>query len=202
MKNINILILTFFVFLIACNTKPNESKEINKIPRATSSEISDTSIFNIEHQLRNQFSDTIQFKDFSGKPTIMALVYTTCTFSCPRIIADMREVEAAIPEDKASEINFVLISIDPEVDQPDTLKAFMIANEMDENRWTLLNGTNDQIQDIAAVIGFKYKKSSLMDYAHSNLITVFDQNGNWLLQTEGFGGDKQEIVDVLLNALK
>ena len=201
MKKLNTLLTIFFVLLIACNTKQKDSKK-DKDSIDSNIEISETSIFNIEHHLRNQFSDTIQFKDFAGKPTIMAMVYTTCTFSCPRIIADMREVEAAIPKDKVNKINFVLISIDPDIDQPDTLKSFMIANEMDENRWTLLNGTNDQIQDIAAVLGFKYKKSSLMDYAHSNLITEFDKNGNWLLQTEGFGGDKKELINMLLTQLE
>ncbi|MEZ5022445.1 MAG: SCO family protein [Chitinophagales bacterium] len=132
---------------------------------------------------------------------MVAMIYTSCNFSCPLIVADMREIESLVPEDKVNDINFVLISIDPTVDQPDTLKAFMLKNQMDENRWTLLTGTEDQIQDIAAVLGFKYKKSSLMDYAHSNLITEFDKNGNWLNQTEGFDSDKAAIVEILLKNL-
>ncbi|MCB0502103.1 MAG: SCO family protein [Bacteroidetes bacterium] len=201
MKNsIYIFVVALATIFVSCQSNAHRDQH-NLIPEEQVDSFPETSIFNIEHKWLNQFGDTIQLKDLAGQPIVMAMIYTSCNFSCPRIVADMREIESLVPNDQVDDIHFVLISIDPEVDQPDTLKAFMIKNVMDENRWTLLTGTTDQIQDIAAVLGFKYKKSTLMDYAHSNLITEFDKQGNWLHQTEGFDGDKKEIVRILLEAL-
>ncbi|MEZ5008772.1 MAG: SCO family protein [Chitinophagales bacterium] len=201
MKNFTYLLL-LTVVLVFWSCQPNQTKNNDtELPTQQANDIPETSIFNIEHKWLNQFGDTVQFKDLAGQPFVVAMIYTSCNFSCPLIVADMREIESLVPEDKVNDINFVLISIDPTVDQPDTLKAFMLKNQMDEKRWTLLTGTEDQIQDIAAVLGFKYKKSSLMDYAHSNLITEFDKNGNWLNQTEGFDSDKAAIVEILLKNL-
>ncbi len=203
MKNYIYLIFGMAILLTCCQNKEQVHNIQEQIIEQDPSDlvIPETSIFNIEDTWKNQYNENFQFKDLAGKPSIMAMIYTSCQFSCPRIVADMREIESLVPKEKVNDINFVLISIDPEVDQPDTLKSFMIKNDMEPSRWTLLTGSKEQIQDIAAVLGFKYKKSSLMDYAHSNLITEFDKKGNWLHQTEGFGNDKAEIVEVLIKAL-
>jgi protein SCO1/2 len=74
----------------------------------------------------------------------------------------------------------------------------MKREQMDEKYWTMLTGTETKIRELAAVLGFKYKKTSLMDYAHSNLISVLNPNGEIVEQIDGFGSDKKEIIEKAL----
>lgn len=196
MNNVKYLIVVSLLLLGACNGEIQTGDGAED--SAVNSEISETSIFNLEHKWLNQNADSFQLAQLQGRPSVVAMIYTHCNFSCPRIVADMREIESLVPKDKLNDVNFVLISIDPENDRPDTLLRFLNENEMDPAHWILLTGEINQVEDMAAVLGFKYKKSTAMDFAHSNLITAFDANGEQIMQTEGFGSAKQEMVDRLL----
>ena len=68
----------------------------------------------------------------------MVMIYTTCKAACPRLVADMRNIESQIPEELLNKLQFILVSIDPETDTPERLKEFAIENKMDDNHWTFL----------------------------------------------------------------
>lgn len=159
---------------------------------------SDESIFNLTSDWENQNGDTVQLKVVAGKPTILSMIYTHCEYSCPLITADMKELHSLIPDKRKDQVNFLIVSIDPIHDRPDTLSRFMKKEEMDEKYWTMLTGTETKIRELAAVLGFKYKKSSLMDYAHSNLITVLNPKGEIVQQINGFDSDKEKIINEVL----
>ncbi|MFA7327287.1 MAG: SCO family protein [Candidatus Kapaibacterium sp.] len=159
---------------------------------------SDESIFNLTSDWENQNRDTVQLKVVAGKPTILAMIYTHCEYSCPLITADMKKLHSLIPDKRKDQVNFLIVSIDPIHDRPDTLSRFMKKEEMDEKYWTMLTGTETKIRELAAVLGFKYKKSSLMDYAHSNLITVLNPKGEIVQQINGFDSDKKKIINEVL----
>ena len=99
----------------------------------------------------------------------MVMIYTSCKAACPRLVADMRDIESKMPKDKLSEINFVLVSIDPEVDTPERLKSFAKANFMDAPHWTFLQGTKTIVQEFANVLAVKYKQIAPMDFSHTTL---------------------------------
>lgn len=191
------LSILLIIFFTACKERKNNEQS----QRNEQKTISGNSVFQLKNNWINQFNDTITLNSLSGKPTIMAMIYTHCEYSCPRIIADMKEIESRFSSKDLEDINFLLITIDPERDTPDTLNAFMKKNDMSPNHWTLLTGSQNNIQDMTAIIGFKYKKGSLMDFAHSNLITVWNQQGQQIYQIEGFSTDKKELVDTVLSIL-
>ena len=161
-------------------------------------EPSEESIFNLNSDWENQNGDTVKLSLIRAKPTILAMIYTHCEYSCPLITADMKELHSLIPDKRKEQVNFLIVSIDPIHDRPDTLSRFMKKEKMDEKYWTMLTGTETKIRELAAVLGFKYKKSSLMDYAHSNLITVLNPKGEIVQQINGFDSDKKKIIKEVL----
>ena len=46
--------------------------------------------------------------------------------------------KSQIPDEMLKDLTFVLVSIDPETDTPERLKAFAIENQMDDEQWTFL----------------------------------------------------------------
>ncbi|WP_445737980.1 SCO family protein [Mariniflexile sp.] len=181
-----------------CNMdlKPTEkpaSKEIND------GGISDGSIFNLTSKWNTEEGKTIQLSDLKGKTIAMVMIYTTCKAACPRLVADMRNIESQIPKDNLKDLSFVLVSMDPETDTPQRLKAFAIENKMDGEQWTFLQGTASGVREFANVLAVKYKQISPMDFSHSNIISVFDPNGELMHQQEGLGVDNKETIKTIVD---
>lgn len=183
-------IILFFIAIALFGCKKNAE--------TTNKSISDESIFNLTSKWKTQDNKTIEIKDFKGKVTVMVMIYTSCKAACPRLVADMRDIESKMPKDKLSNLNFVLVSIDPEVDTPDRLKTFAKDNFMDAPHWTFLQGTKTTVQEFANVLAVKYKKIAPMDFSHSNIISVFDKEGVLLHQQEGLGVNNKETVDKII----
>ncbi|MFD2550477.1 SCO family protein [Bizionia sediminis] len=169
--------------------------EVNK---PVAEDISDESIFNLTSQWHTEENKAIQLEDLKGKTLVMVMIYTSCKAACPRLVADMRNIEAQIPEEKIADIQFVMVSIDPETDTPQRLKAFAKENFMDAEHWMFLQGTESSVREFANVLSVKYKEISPIDFSHSNIISVFNNAGELVHQQEGLGVDNKETIDTIL----
>jgi len=153
--------------------------------------IESASIFNLTSKWNTQNNERIELKELKGDVLVMVMIYTSCQAACPRLVADMRNIDKKVDSDN---VRYILVSIDPETDTPEVLKAFAIENEMDNNRWTFLQGTVDDVREFSNVLAVKYKQISPIDFSHSNIISVFDQKGVLFHQQEGLGVNNDETV--------
>ena len=55
--------------------------------------------------------------------------------------------------------------------------------------WSLLHGESDDILELAALLGVKYKEEANGQFAHSNIITVLNADGEVVHQLVGLGQD-------------
>ncbi|PKP13577.1 MAG: SCO family protein [Bacteroidetes bacterium HGW-Bacteroidetes-3] len=175
------------------------SKETSKI--AVTDEISETSIFNLTTKWNTEENETIELEDLKGKTLVMVMIYTSCKAACPRLVADMHNIEKQIPKDLISKINFVFVSIDPETDTPKKLKEFAIENFMDDEHHTFLQGTDSGVREFSNVLAVKYKQISPMDFSHSNIISVFNSLGELVHQQEGLGVDNKETISKIIETV-
>jgi len=149
------------------------------------------SIFNLSSKWNTEENETIELADLKGNVLVVVMIYTTCKAACPRLVADMRNIHDKVNDQT---VRYILVSIDPENDTPERLKAFAIENQMDGEEWTFLQGTVDDVREFSNVLAVKYKQISPLDFSHSNIITVFDENGILQHQQEGLGVDNSELV--------
>ncbi|MCG8332774.1 MAG: SCO family protein [Chitinophagales bacterium] len=173
-----------------CNmdTQPIEEKILQS---ENEDEILETSIFNLTSKWNTQNKETIELKDLKGDVLVIVMIYTSCKAACPRLVADMRNIYASV-NDKTTK--YILVSIDPETDTPERLKEFAIENQMDNNQWVFLQGTVEDVREFSNVLAVKYKRISPLDFSHSNIISVFDQQGVLVHQQEGLGVDNEETI--------
>jgi protein SCO1/2 len=75
------------------------------------------------------------------------------------------------------------------------LRAFAREQGFDSSRWTLLYGQSADVLELAAVLGVNYKKTTPLDYAHSNIITVLNAMGDVVYQQEGLGTDPTATIE-------
>lgn len=157
--------------------------------------VSDLSIYNLPSKWTTQDNQNIELKQLRGKVLVMVMIYTSCKAACPRLVADMRNIESRLPENIKENVKLVLISIDPETDTPKRLKDFSIENKMNGDQWLFLRSTEENTREFAAVLAVNYKKISPMDFSHSNIISVFNSEGELAYQQEGLGVNSDETIN-------
>ena len=165
--------------------------------------ISDESVYNLNSIWTTQDGNKIELPDLMGKIQVITMIYTSCQFACPRIVADVNRIKSEVEKKGLGDkVHFVLVSIDPEVDTPDKLHAFAKEYHMDPNEWMLLNGKDGDVLELAALLGVKYKKTTETDYAHSNIITVLDQQGEIVHQQVGLATDPAQTIEEIESLLR
>lgn len=193
-----ILLLTLFT---GCNPNKRESTAIKGDAglMRTSSRAGE-SIFNLTSVWHSEEGKAIQLEALKGKVLVVVMIYTTCTVACPRLVADMKALHEKVARQKEDDVQYVLVSIDPTHDTPEKLKEFASSKEMDGPEWTFLQGDTESVREFANVLSVKFKKTSPMEFSHSNIISVFSPDGVLVHQQEGVDVDNKETVEAVLSA--
>lgn len=204
MKKFKYLFLALTFVVISCNnnTKDKETTITSAEENTETSKISEMSIYNLPSHWTTQDGNEIELKELQGKVLAMVMIYTSCQAACPRLVADMRNIEKQIPMEQKDNVRYVFVSIDPKTDTPERLTAFAKENEMEDDKWLFLRGTEDDTREFAAVLAVNYKRISPMDFSHSNIISVFDQGGELAHQQEGLGVNNKETVKAIIDLAK
>jgi protein SCO1/2 len=136
-------------------------------------------------------------KDFSGKAVVVFFGYTQCPDVCPTTMSEIGEAKKLLGPDGAR-VEGVFITIDPERDQPQMLKAY-VANFGPD--MVALRGSMQQTQQVAKDFKVFYRKaagSTPDNYSmeHSAASYVFDPSGKLRLYVR-YGGGAQALADDL-----
>ena len=191
MKKIIIAVFILLFSLQGCKEKLKEAS--STVPK--NKEISDLSIYNLPSEWTTQDGKNIELKSLNGNVLVMVMIYTSCKAACPRLVADMRNIEAKLNQKTKKNVKLILVSIDPVTDTPQKLKSFAIANKMDNEPWLFLRSTEDNTREFAAILAVNYKQISPMEFSHSNIISVFNPKGELIYQQEGLGVNNDQTVN-------
>jgi protein SCO1/2 len=188
--------------IFSCNNSASEETATTENEVETTAEFDEMSIFQLPSTWKTQNNESVEFKDFQGEVLVVVMIYTSCKAACPRLVADMRNIEAKVKKEVTQPVKYILVSIDPETDTPERLKAFAIENQMDSEQWVFLQGTEENTREFANILAVKYKEISPIDFSHSNIISVFNQKGVMEHQQEGLGVDNKTTVDKIIELAK
>ena len=165
-------------------------------------------------ELTNQDNKTVTNETYKGKVYVLEFFFTTCPSICPKMNASMLDIE----QNFFGNPNFgiVSISIDPENDTPEVLKAHAKVLGSKSSTWNFLTGEKDYIYNLANK-GFNLYagENSKVNggFEHSGLFALIDKNGNIRCRKDDFGNpilyydgldkngvkDIQQDIKVLLN---
>jgi len=189
MKKI-ILLCSLFLALQSCKNA-KENSELNN----DNKEITDVSIYNLPSKWTTQNGQDIELKNLKGNVLVMVMIYTSCKAACPKLVADMRDIESKLDKKSREKVKLILVSIDPVTDTPKRLKSFAIENKMNQDPWIFLRSTEDNTREFAALLAVNYKQISPMDFSHSNIISVFNTQGELVYQQEGLGVNNDKTIN-------
>jgi protein SCO1/2 len=126
----------------------------------------------------------------SGKPTIVAFIYTSCTTICPLTSQIMREVQGLLGTEMQG-TRMASISIDPEYDTPERLMAY--ANKFGASpQWTHYTGT--LANSVTVQKAFKAYQGDKMN--HLPLIFINGGGKKTWVRLEGFPSAAQVVKEL------
>jgi len=156
--------------------------------------ISDKSLYQTESKWTTDASKQIKLADLKGRPQVVVMFFASCQYACPILVHDLQKIEAALRPESRAKIGFTLVTIDPRRDTPEALANFRATRVLPAETWTLLHGESDDILELAALLGVKYKEEANGQFAHSNIITVLNGEGEIAHQLVGLGQDIKATV--------
>lgn len=154
------------------------------------------------YQLSASFSDAdgqaVAWTDLRGKPRVATLFYTSCRYICPLVVDSLRAVERDLTKEQRGRIGFVLISMDPARDTPDTLAKVVQERHLDPAGWLLLQPRPEDLRGIAGVLGVRYRSLADGEFNHTTTLVLLDASGRVLARTDRIGseGDPEFLTAV------
>ncbi|MEZ4855553.1 MAG: SCO family protein [Gelidibacter sp.] len=139
----------------------------------------------------DQNGKTITNADYKGKVYVLEFFFTTCPTICPRMNANMVQIQNEFKNFK----NFGVASftINPEHDTPQVLKAYAEQYGVTNPNWHLMTGDEDAIYKLANE-GFNLytaKDGEVQGgFEHSGNFALIDKNGFIRSRTDASGNPK------------
>jgi len=150
----------------------------------------------IDQHLNEQLPLNLRFRDEAGKdvtlgdyfhqrPVILALVYYRCPMLCGEVLNGLTSSLNILKFDLGRDFDVVTVSIDPR-ETPDVaakikevyLRRYGRHLATSEQGWHFLTGTQDQIDQLAKAVGFRYVYDPRINqYAHASGIQVVTPEG-------------------------
>ena len=159
------------------------------------------SIYQLNAPWTNDAGAAVSLASLRGKPVVLAMFFAQCEYACPVIVHDMQRLRSTLPVALRETAQFVLVSFDPARDTPAALKVYRERAALDAG-WTLLRGEPDAVQELAMLLGVKYKQDARGQFSHSNLITILNSAGEIVHQHAGLNGDVSEAAKAVTLAAK
>jgi len=147
--------------------------------------------------LTNQDGKVTTLADLTNHAWVADIIFTRCAGPCPRMTAQMKEVQDKLPAN--SNAKLVTLTTDPDFDSPEILKRYGERFGADFNRWIFLTGTKSEIAGLAAnslklsavPIDLKDQKNAADLFIHTTIFVVVDKHAQLrgIFQTGGDGVD-------------
>lgn len=186
--NRSLLGVTLLVALLGCSNRASRDVEGTATPPAAAATMTAAhagpSLYPLRVALEDQGGRAIGLDVFRGHPTIVSMFYGSCPVACPMIISRIKSIEAQLPESARHDVRILLVSFDGAHDSPEVLAGIAKARELDTSRWSLARGSDDDVRQIAAVLGVSYRALPSGAFEHDSVITVLDRDGRTMVRDD------------------
>ena len=156
------------------------------------------SVYQLNSLWQDSHNNPLKMADLAGKKQIVALIYTDCITACPIIVSDMKAIQQALTPKQQAQMGFVLVSLTPARDTPKIMRHFANKRELDEH-WSLLSSKDEDVRTLAMALNIQYMGLPNGEVAHSNTITVLDEQGRLQLQQVGMPGGPEALLKKMFN---
>lgn len=146
--------------------------------------------------------NSVNIDEFSGKPLIISMVFTSCYKICPMTTRHLSKIvekaRDALGEDS---FNIAVIGFDTINDTPDAMQYFANKQGISDKNWHLLSMDEKDVSAFSRDTGFIFTPSSANGFDHLIQATIIDEDGKVYRQVYGQAFDTPLLVDPLLELI-
>ncbi len=155
-----------------------------------------------DFELTDQSNQAFRLSEQKGKVVLIFFGYTNCPDVCPITLNEFMDIKELLGT-RASQVEFVMVTVDPERDTTAQLGRFLERSDPD---FTGLTGNLPEMERVWKSFGVFREKQEVegsLGYLvdHTARIYVIDMNGDWRLNYP-FGMEAGQIVQDLLHLLR
>lgn len=150
--------------------------------------LTNRSLYQLDAKWTDDAGRAVALESLRGRPVVVAMFFASCEYACPVLVNDIQRMRALLSAEERERTRVVLVSFDTQRDTPAALRAFRERMGLDAS-WTLLRGDDAAVQELAMLLGVKYKQDARGQFAHSNQFTVLNAEGEIVHQHGGLMGD-------------
>jgi protein SCO1/2 len=126
---------------------PGRRKQLAELRQASKLEPNWTRSF----ELTERSGEAVRSEDLLGQPYVVCFFFSTCPGTCKRQSGEMRLLQSKF---KDKPIRLVSISVDPENDTPEALRAYAEGFNADAKQWLFLTGELEKIIKVGTEMFF------------------------------------------------
>ncbi len=151
-----------------------------------------------EFTLTDQDGAPLSLASLRGKTVLLDFIYTHCPGPCPILTGRHAQVQRALAPELRAKVRFVSISVDPERDTSEVLKAYGVARGADLSGWSFLTGEPDAVRDVLKRYGVYAEKSKAPGQVDHVVVTLLiDAQGRVAKRLFGVEGSAAEVQQAL-----
>lgn len=156
-------------------------------PLAADAPLAGASLHHLDDVWTDQHGASTRLVDHRGHPLVVVMFYGNCMSACPVLLRDAEIIERALPEGERARTHFLMVTFDPTNDTPERMAAYAAEKGLDRDRWSFLTADERAVRRLAGALGVRYRPDGQGGFAHTNLITVLDEEGVVAARLEGLG---------------
>lgn len=210
MKTISTILVSFVSLLaVSCHSRstadvPSCCAKVHKVSSQAAVEppTGSASVYQLAGTWTDQHHRRRSLADLKGKVQVVAMIFTHCSYACPRIVQDMKDIADSLSSTEKQEVGYVLVSFDTDRDDPAQLARFSEQQGLDDH-WELLHGDAGQVRELSMLLNVRYQQLEDRNFIHSNAIVLLDCQGRIRQVLEGLEprtGAAVQAIDRLLAA--
>lgn len=170
-------------------------------PEIAAGKFSSESIYQLDGQFTADNGQPFSLGELRGRPVVLSMFFASCGYACPLIVTDLLAIQGRLPVELRGKAVFVLVSFDTARDTPAALAHYRATRGLDAS-WVLLRGEDASVRELAALLGVKFKQETDGMFAHSNLVTILNAEGEVVHQRMGLKGGLDEAATALAATLR
>jgi protein SCO1/2 len=150
--------------------------------------------------LVDQDGRVVSSDDLRGRTLLLDFIFTQCPGPCPILTARHVQVQRALPAELRDRIQLVSISLDPQNDTPEAMRAYGEARGVSFDNWSFLGGAPDTVDAVVRSHHVGKTRNAEGEIEHLVIAFLIDERGRILRRYMGMSDEAAEIAADLVAA--
>jgi len=158
------------------------------LPASAAQPLPRDSVYQLDAALTDQAGRRTTLAARRGTAQVVVMFYTSCSYICPTIIDTVLDLDRKLTPAERAHLGVLLISLDPQRDDPAALKATADKRGLDPNRWTLAQPQAADVRALAGVLGVRYRLLADGEFNHTGALVLLDADGRVVARSSKTSG--------------